>query len=43
MKTPTIVVGNNSLQLEQLGINRVDEIKRHHIVAMASCTRAASR
>jgi diacylglycerol kinase family enzyme len=43
MKTPTIVVGNNSLQLEQLGINRVDEIKRHYIVAMASCTRAASR
>lgn len=41
MKTPTIVVGNNALQLEQLGIDQVDEIKRHHMVAMASRTRGS--
>jgi diacylglycerol kinase family enzyme len=36
MMTPTIVVGNNSLQLEQIGIDQVDEIRRHHMVAMAA-------
>ncbi len=34
MRTPTIVVGNNSLQLEQIGIDQVDEITRHRLVAI---------
>jgi len=36
MDTPTIVVGNNALQLEQIGVRQVDEIERHHLVAMTS-------
>jgi len=39
MYTPTIVVGNNALQLEQIGVRQVDEIERHHLVAMTSRSR----
>jgi diacylglycerol kinase family enzyme len=39
LTTPTIVVGNNALQLEQLGFDQVDEIERHHLVAMTSRSR----
>lgn len=39
MYTPTIVVGNNALQLEQLGVRQVEEIERHHLVAMTSRSR----
>lgn len=36
MYTPTIVVGNNALQLKQIGIHQVEEIRRHHLVAMTA-------
>lgn len=39
MNTPTIVVGNNALQLEQIGIDQVAEIERHHLVAMTPRSR----
>lgn len=39
MHTPTIVVGNNALQLEQIGIDQVEEIERHHLVAMTARSR----
>ena len=34
LKTPTIVVGNNALQLEQIGIAEADALKRGQLVAM---------
>ncbi|HYG43921.1 MAG TPA: diacylglycerol kinase family protein [Bordetella sp.] len=34
LRTPTIVVGNNALQLEQVGIDEADELARGHLVAM---------
>jgi diacylglycerol kinase family enzyme len=39
MHTPTIVVDNNALQLQHLGIEQVDEGERHHLVAIASRSR----
>lgn len=36
MRTPTIVVGNNALQLAQLGIEQVGDDDRHHLVAIAA-------
>ncbi|MBO9356508.1 diacylglycerol kinase [Bordetella petrii] len=34
LRTPTIVVGNNALQLEQIGIAEADELARGRLVAM---------
>ncbi|CAP42009.1 diacylglycerol/lipid kinase family protein [Bordetella petrii] len=34
LRTPTIVVGNNALQLEQIGIAEADELQRGRLVAM---------
>lgn len=36
MHTPTIVVDNNALQLEQLGIDEGDQSERHRLVAITS-------
>ena len=36
LRTPTLVVDNNSLQLEHIGIDEVDEIKRGRLVAMTA-------
>lgn len=36
MKTPTIVVDNNILQLQHMGVDEADEVKRDHLVAMTS-------
>ncbi|MVW73000.1 diacylglycerol kinase family protein [Bordetella sp. 15P40C-2] len=36
LRTPTIVVGNNALQLEQIGIPEVDDLNRGKLVAMGS-------
>ncbi|MDM9559724.1 MULTISPECIES: diacylglycerol/lipid kinase family protein [Bordetella] len=35
LRTPTIVVGNNALQLEQVGIAEADELERGRLVAMS--------
>lgn len=35
LKTPTLVVGNNSLQLEQIGIPEVAHLEENRLVAMA--------
>lgn len=35
LRTPTLVVGNNPLQLEQLGIQEVDALKQGNLVAMS--------
>jgi len=35
LRTPTLVVGNNALQLEQLGFDEVDTLKRGELVAMS--------
>lgn len=34
LRTPTIVIGNNALQLEQVGIAEADELARGRLVAM---------
>lgn len=34
-RTPTLVVGNNALQLEQIGIEHVDKLERGQLVAMS--------
>ncbi len=36
MKTPTIVVDNNMLQLQHMGVEEADQVKRDHLVAMTS-------
>lgn len=36
MRTPTIVVGNNALQLEQIGIPEVSALKQGQLVAMGT-------
>ncbi len=35
LRTPTLVVGNNALQLEQIGIGHVDKLERGQLVAMS--------
>lgn len=35
LRTPTLVVGNNALQLEQIGIGLVDKLSRGQLVAMS--------
>src|SRR5690606_4137367 len=35
MRTRTLVVGNNALQLEQLGIDLADDLKQGRLVAMS--------
>jgi len=35
LRTPTLVVGNNALQLEQIGIEHVDKLERGQLVAMS--------
>src|SRR5690606_40966511 len=35
MRTCTLVVGNNALQLEQLGIDLADDLKQGRLVAMS--------
>jgi diacylglycerol kinase family enzyme len=35
LRTPTLVVGNNALQLEQIGIAHVDKLERGQLVAMS--------
>lgn len=37
--TPTLIVDNNALQLKHIGIDRVGEIKRHHLVAITCRSR----
>ncbi|TCO69658.1 diacylglycerol/lipid kinase family protein [Chromatocurvus halotolerans] len=37
--TPALVVDNNALQLKHMGIDRVGDIERHHLVAMTSRSR----
>jgi diacylglycerol kinase family enzyme len=36
LRTPTIVVDNNPLQLEQMGLEQNAELARHHLVAITS-------
>lgn len=36
MRTPTIVVGNNALQLQQIGIAEADELSQGRLVAMGA-------
>ncbi|QIB65938.1 diacylglycerol/lipid kinase family protein [Kineobactrum salinum] len=36
LRTPSIVVGNNALQLEQMGLQRSDELAHDHLVAITS-------
>jgi diacylglycerol kinase family enzyme len=36
LRTPTIVVGNNALQLEQIGIPEADDLNRGKLVAMGA-------
>jgi len=36
LRTPTVVVDNNILQLEQMGIEEADDLKRNQLVAMAA-------
>ncbi|WP_304641497.1 diacylglycerol/lipid kinase family protein [Pseudomonas sp.] len=36
LRTPSVVVDNNALQLEQMGIDEVDDLTRNHLVAMAA-------
>ncbi len=36
LRTPTIVVNNNALQLEHIGIDKGDELARNHLVAITS-------
>lgn len=36
VRTPTLVVGNNALQLEQIGVDEVSEIEQGRLVAMTA-------
>lgn len=36
LRTPTVVVDNNILQLEQMGIDEAEDLKHNHLVAMTS-------
>lgn len=36
LRTPTLVVGNNALQLEHIGIDHVDDIEQGRLVAMTA-------
>lgn len=36
MRTPTIVVDNNALQLKHMGLKESDELQRNHLVALTS-------